>query len=154
MLLAIKWGFPASATCSMIERMKKTLLALVAVLAFTFTASAADFSGKYVTDPAAAPAGGGGGRGGGMATWEFKVSGAALTGSRTQAGRGGGEPTVTKLDDGKVTGDTFSFSVMQAGRGGGDPMKVEYTGKVVGDKLELNFTGGRGPVTTTLVKAP
>jgi opacity protein-like surface antigen len=136
--------------------MKKTLLALAAVIAFCFTASAADFSGKWVNDPAAAPAGGGGGGrgGGGAATYEFKVSGATLTGSISRAGRGGGDPVVTKIDDGKVTGDTFSFSVMQAGRGGGDPMKVEYTGKVAGDKLEITRTTGRGPMTTTLVKAP
>jgi hypothetical protein len=135
--------------------MKKTLLALVAVLSFTFMASAADFSGKYITDPAAAPAGGGGGRGGGGGgTYEFKVSGGTLTGSITRAGRGGGDPTVTPITDGKVTGDTFTFSIMQAGRGGGDPMKVDYTGKVVGDKLEITTDRGRGPMTTTLVKAP
>jgi len=133
--------------------MKKTLLALVAVLAFTFTASAADFSGKWIADPAAAAAGGGGGRGGGGATYEFKVSGSDLTGSITRMGRGG-DPTVTKIDEGKVSGDSFSFSVMQAGRGGADPMKVPYTGKVVGDKLELTFTGGRGEQKVTLVKAP
>jgi opacity protein-like surface antigen len=135
--------------------MKKTLLALVAVLCFTFAASAADFSGKYITDPAAAPAGGGGGRGGGGgATYEFKVAGATLTGSVTRAGRGGGDPTVTPITDGKVTGDTFTFSVMQPGRGGADPTKSDYTGKVVGDKLEITTDRGRGPMTTTLVKAP
>jgi hypothetical protein len=134
--------------------MKKTLLALVAILCFTFAASAADFSGKWVNDPAAAAAGGGGGRGGGGATWEFKVAGTALTGSRTQAGRGGGDPVVTPIADGKVTGDDFTFSIMQAGRGGGDPVKVVYTGKVAGDKLMLNFDMGRGPQSATLVKAP
>lgn len=134
--------------------MKKTLLALAAVLCFTFMASAADFSGKWVPDPAAAAAGGGGGRAGGGGTYEFKVSGSTLTGSVTRPGRGGGEPTVIQIADGKVSGDTFSFSMMQPGRGGGDPTKVEYTGKVVGDKLELNYTGGRGPVTVNLVKAP
>jgi opacity protein-like surface antigen len=135
--------------------MKKTLLALVAILCFTFAASAADFSGKYMPDPSAAPAGGGGGRGrgGGMATYEFKVSGSTLTGSITRMGRGG-DPMVTPIADGKITGDTFTFSIMQAGRGGGDPMKVEYTGKVVGDKLEITTDRGNGPMTTTLVKSP
>lgn len=134
--------------------MKKTLLALVAVLCITFAAAAADFSGKWMPDPAAAPAGGGGGgRGGGGGTYEFKVSGATLTGSISRPGRGGGDPTVTPIADGKVTGDTFSFSVMQPGRGGGDPMKVEYTGKVAGDKLEITTDRGRGPMTTTLIKA-
>jgi hypothetical protein len=135
--------------------MKKTLLALVATLCFTFLASAADISGKWVNDPAAAPAGGGGGRGGGGgATWEFKVAGATLTGSRTQAGRGGGAPTVITIEEGKMSGDTFTFAIMQPGRGGGDPTKVVYTGKVAGDKLELSFDMGRGAQTTTLVKAP
>ncbi|HEY4084371.1 MAG TPA: hypothetical protein VGM43_00470 [Bryobacteraceae bacterium] len=127
--------------------MKKTLLALVAVLALAFAAFAADISGKWGADPSA----GGGGRGG-NATYEFQVSGDTLTGSVSRAGRGGGEPVVTKIEDGKVTGDSFTFSVMQAGRGGGDPMKVVYTGKVNGDKIDLSFTGGRGPVTMTLVK--
>ncbi len=133
--------------------MKRTLLALAAVIAFCFTASAADFSGKWVNDPAAAPAGGGGGRGG-ATTYEFKVAGSTLTGSTSRAGRGGGEPVVTPIADGKVSGDTFTFSITRPGRGGGDPMKVEYTGKVVGDKLEITFMGGQGPITTTLVKAP
>jgi hypothetical protein len=131
----------------------KTLLALVAVLCFTFAASAADFSGKYIRDPAAPAAGGGGGRGGAGATWEFKVAGATLTGSRTAAGRGGGDPV--PIADGKVTGDTFTFSIMNPGRGGGDPTKVVYTGKVVADgKLEITADTGRGPTTTPLVKAP
>lgn len=132
--------------------MKKTLLALVAIACFTFLASAADISGKWVTDPSAA-AGGGGGRGG-MSSWEFKVAGDTLTGSMTRAGRGGGEPTVITIEEGKMAGDSFTFSIMQPGRGGGDPTKVVYTGKVVGDKLELSFDTGRGARTTTLVKAP
>jgi hypothetical protein len=128
----------------------------VAVLAFTFTASAADFSGKWIPDPAAAAAGGGGGRGrgGGGGTYEFKVAGDKLTGSVTTPARGGGEATVIQLADGKVTGDTFTFSVTRPGFNGGDPMKVTYTGKVDGDKLELSFDTGRGARTTTLVKAP
>ena len=125
----------------------------MAVLCFTFMASAADFSGKWVPDPAAAAAGGGRGGGGG-GTYEFKVAGSTLTGSVTRPGRGGGDPTVTPIADGKVSGDTFSFSMMRPGRGGGEATKVEYTGKVVGDKLEITFMGGQGPMTTTLVKAP
>jgi opacity protein-like surface antigen len=137
----------------MIQTMKKTLLALVAILCFTFAASAADISGKWMRDPAAAPAGGGGGRGGGgMQTWEFKVSGTTITGSRTQPGRGGGPDTVITVDEGKMAGDTFTFSIMQPGRGGGDPTKVVYTGKVVAsDKLEISADTGRGPTVTPLV---
>ena len=136
--------------------MKKTLLALVAVLCFTFVASAADISGKWVRDPAAAPAGGGGGGrgGGGGGTYEFKVAGDTLNGTVTTAGRGGGDPTVVTLADGKVTGDTFTFSITRPGRGGGDPTKVVYNGKVSGDKITLSFDMGRGAMETVLVKAP
>jgi hypothetical protein len=141
--------------------MKVTLLALVAVLCLTFTASAADISGKWVTDTSAAPAGGppaggapGGGRGMGMGggTYEFKVSGTKLTGSITRPGRNGGDPTVTQIADGKVSGDTFTFSVSMSM--GGNDMTTVYTGKVVGDKLEISFDmGGRGARTVTLKKA-
>jgi len=135
--------------------MKTTLLALAAILCLTFVASAADISGKWVTDTSAAPAAAPGGRGGGMGagTYEFKVSGDKLTGSLTRAGRGGGDPTTTEFTDGKVTGDTFTFTITQSFNG--NEFKTVYTGKVVGDKLELTFDmGGRGnPRTTTLKKA-
>jgi hypothetical protein len=135
--------------------MKKTLLALAAVLCFTFMASAADISGKWVRDPAAAPAGGGGGRGGGGGgTYEFKVSGSTLNGTVTTPGRQGGDPTVTTIADGKVDGNTFTFSITRPGRGGGDPTKVVYNGKIDGDKLVLSFDMGRGAQETVLVKAP
>jgi hypothetical protein len=156
--------------------MKTTLLALVALLCLTFVASAADISGKWVVDASAAPAGGpgggpggagpgggapggpggpgGGGRmGGGMGggTYEFKVAGSKLTGTVTQQGRGGGDPTVTQISDGKVSGDTFSFSITRTF--GDNEMKIDYTGKIVGDKLELTSEIGRGPRTMTLKKA-
>lgn len=90
---------------------------------------------------------------GGGQTYEFKVSGSKLTGSITRAGRGGGDPVVTQIADGKVSGDTFSFSVTMSM--GGNDMTTAYTGKVVGDKLEITFDmGGRGnPRTVTLKKA-
>jgi hypothetical protein len=135
--------------------MKTALLALVAMLCLTFAASAADISGKWTVDASAAPAAGGqGGRGGGMGagTYEFKVSGTTLTGSITRAGRGGGDPTVTPIADGKISGDTFSFTTTN--NFGGNEMKSAYTGKVVGDKIELSVDfGGRGnPRTITLKK--
>lgn len=148
-------GNPSSLAI-IIPHMKTTLLALVAILCLTFAASAADISGKWVTDTSAAPAaggGGGGGRGFGGGTYEFKVSGSTLTGSITRPGRNGGEPTVTQLADGKVTGDTFTFSVTN--NFGGNEMKVVYNGKVNGDKIELSFDmGGRGTRTINLMKAP
>jgi len=153
-----KWGFPATLSCSMIEPMKKTLLALVAILCFTFAASAADISGKWMRDPNAAPpagGGGGGGRGGGGGgTYEFKVSGTTLSGTVTTPGRGGGDPTVVTIEKGKVDGNSFTFSITRPGRGGGDPTTTVYNGKIDGDKLVLSFDMGRGPQEQVLVKAP
>ena len=95
----------------------------------------------------------GGGRGGmGGGTYEFKVSGTKLTGTITNPGRGGGDPTVTEISDGKIKkDDTFTFSVTRTM--GDNEMTIVYTGKVVGDKLELSFDmGGRGSRTITLKK--
>ncbi len=136
--------------------MKKSLLALVAILCLTFAAQAADISGKWTVDTSAAPAGqgGGGGRGRGMAggTYEFKVSGDTLTGSITTPGFQGGEPQVAQIADGKISGDTFSFTATRSFNG--NEFKSSYTGKVVGDKIELTVDfGGRGnPRTMTLKK--
>lgn len=132
--------------------MKKSLLALVAILSLTFAAHAADISGKWVVDTSAAQAQGGGGRGMGGGTYEFKVSGDTLTGSVSRAGRNGGDPVVTPIADGKITGDTFSFTTTQSF--GGNEFKSTYTGKVNGDKIELTVDfGGRGnPRTQTLKK--
>jgi hypothetical protein len=135
--------------------MKKTLLALVAILCLTFVAQAADISGKWVVDTSAAQAqGGGGGRGRGMGggTYEFKVSGETLTGSITNPGFQGGEPTVSPIADGKISGDSFSFTATRSFNG--NEFKSSYTGKVNGDKIELTVDfGGRGnPRTMTLKK--
>jgi hypothetical protein len=89
----------------------------------------------------------------GAGTYEFKASGATLSGSITRQGRNGGDPTVTPIADGKITGDTFAFTVTQSF--GGNEFKTSYTGKTVGDKIELTFDpGGRGnPQTVTLKKS-
>lgn len=138
--------------------MKKSLLALLAILCLTFAAQAADISGKWVVDTSATPAaqnGGGGRRGGGMGagTYEFKVAGDALTGSITRQGRNGGDPVATPIADGKITGDNFSFTTTQSFNG--NEFKSSYTGKVNGDKIELTVDfGGRGnPRAMTLKKA-
>lgn len=136
--------------------MKKSLLALVAILCLTFAAQAADISGKWVVDASAAPAGGqGGGRGRGMGggTYEFKVSGDTLTGSITTPGFQGGDPTVTPIADGKISGDSISFTATRSFNG--NEFKSSYTGKVNGDKIELTVeVAGRGnPRTMTLKRA-
>src|SRR6185312_6927589 len=119
--------------------MKKTVLALVAILCLTFAVQAADISGKWVVDTSAAPAAqdAGGRRGGGMmrsGTYEFKVSGETLTGAITRQGRNGGDPVATPIADGKISGDTFSFTTTQSF--GGNEFKSTYNGKVAGDKIE------------------
>ena len=117
--------------------MKTTLLALMALLCFSFAASAASVDGKWTAE---------GGRGGPQ-TFTFKADGNNVTGSLTTQ-RGD-----LAIADGKLNGDTLTFSVMQPGRGGGDPMKVTYTGKVSGDSMELTFDRCRGPQTITAKKA-
>ena len=151
-------GNPPAFAIIITSYMETTLLALVAVLCLAFVASAADISGKWSVDASAAPAAGapagGGGRGMGMGggTYEFKVSGAALTGSIARPGFNGGDPTTTPFTDGKITGDAITFTVTN--NFGGNEFKTVYTGKVVGDKIELTFDmGGRGnPRTVTLKK--
>ncbi len=120
--------------------MRTTILALMALLSFSFVAAAADVNGKYTGEMTTQ-------RGPQTVTYTFKTSGATLEGSTT--GRQGETP----IADGKVDGDTITFSITRPGRGGGDPMKVVYTGKVKGDTIELTWDQGRGPQTVTLKKA-
>jgi hypothetical protein len=120
--------------------MKTTLLALLALLCFSFAAAAASVDGKWTAEVQ--------GRGGTQTqTFTFKADGNNVTGSISNM-RGD-----TPIADGKLSGDTLTFSVMMPGRGGGDPMKVTYTGKVSGDSIELTFDRGRGPQTITAKKA-
>ena len=120
--------------------MKTTLLALLALLCFSFAAAAASVDGKWTAEVQ--------GRGGTQTqTFTFKADGNNVTGS---VGTMRGD---TPIADGKLSGDTLTFSVMMPGRGGGDPMKVTYTGKVSGDSIELTFDRGRGPQTITAKKA-
>jgi hypothetical protein len=120
--------------------MKTTLLALLALLCFSFAASAASVDGKWTAEVP--------GRNGTQTnTFTFKADGMNVTGSLTTQ-RGD-----TPIADGKLSGDTVTFSVMLPGRGGGDPVKVTYTGKVSGDSMELTFDRGRGPQTITAKKA-
>jgi hypothetical protein len=104
-------------------------VSIVCVLALfiTFSAVAADVSGKWT---AMVP-----GRGGEpMKTdFTFKVDGDKLTGTTT--GPQGDVP----IKDGKVSGDTISFT--QTLSFGGNDVKLIYKGKVSGD--EIKFTRER-----------
>jgi hypothetical protein len=120
--------------------MKTTLLALLALLTFTFAAAAASVDGKWTAEVQ--------GRNGAQTqTYTFKADGDKVTGSLTTQ-RGD-----TPITDGKLSGDTLTFSVTMPGRGGGPEQKVAYTGKVNGDSMELTFDRGRGPQTVTAKKA-
>jgi hypothetical protein len=58
---------------------------------------------------------------------------------------------VTPIADGKINGDTLSFTTTLSFNG--NDFKSTYTGKVVGDKIELTVDNGRGtPRTMTLKK--
>jgi hypothetical protein len=100
------------------------LVAMIALLALLATAWAADVTGKWV---AQVP-----GRQGATSenTFNFKVDGAALTGTLTTPQ---GESTIS---EGKVNGDEISFVVVR--KFGENEMKTLYKGKVAGD--EIKFT--------------
>jgi len=121
--------------------MKTTLLALMALLCFTFAASAADVTGKWTGQIDA-------GRGPQPFNLELKQAGTALTGAIT-GGRGGDQ----MIDEGKVDGDTITFSTSRPGRDGGAPTVTKYTGKVNGASIDFTREGGRGgPVMFTVKK--
>jgi hypothetical protein len=121
--------------------MKTTLLALMALLCFTFMAVAASVDGKWTAEIP--------GRNGGTqtTTFTFKATGSAVEGTVTTM-RGD-----TPIADGKLDGDTLTFTITRPGRNGGDPTKVTYTGKVKGDSIDFSVDAGRGPQTYTAKKA-
>lgn len=126
--------------CSMIMAdMKTTLLALMAILCFSFVASAASVDGKWTADVP--------GRNGNQTnTFTFKASGDKVEGTvTTQRGD-------TPIADGKLAGDTLTFvTVMNFN---GNERKTSYTGKVKGDSIDFSVDRGRGePVTFTAKKA-
>src|SRR5580658_3539158 len=100
--------------------MKTTLLALLALLCFTFAASAADVTGHWSAEITT-------GRGPQAVTFNFSQSGTGLTG--TVSGGQGGDIMIV---DGKVDGDTITFSTSQPGRDGGAPRVQKYFVKVTG----------------------
>lgn len=75
-------------------------------------------------------------------TYEFQVSGTALTG-KILSNRGG-NPTETPISEGKIAGDTITFTVVRSF--GDNEMKQKYTGKVAGDQITftMEMEGGFG----------
>jgi len=120
--------------------MKRTLLALLAVLCFSIMAFAADVTGKWTAEVP--------GRGGNAqtTTFTFAVSGTTLTGS--VATQRGDQP----ISDGKIDGDKISFK--QNLSFNGNDVTISYTGVVKGDTIEVTRDAGRGgPMTFTAKKA-
>ena len=121
--------------------MRTTLLALMALLSFSFVAAAADVTGKYTAEVP--------GRGGTQTnTFTFKVTGDKVEGTITTMR--GDQP----IEEGKLSGDTLTFSTSRPGRDGGPAMKTTYTGKVKADSIDFSVDRGRGdPQTFTAKKA-
>lgn len=119
--------------------MKTTLLGLMALLCFSFVASAASVDGKWTAEVP--------GRNGTQTnTFTFKSAGAAVEG--TVANMRGDTP----ITSGKLDGDTLTFVVVR--NFNGNEFKSTYTGKVKADAIDFTVDNGRGtPVTFTAKKA-
>ena len=102
--------------------MKKWLLILTAI--FAFTASAADVTGNWKATAD-------GPNGSMERTFTFKVDGSKLTGETTSSMMG--KSTIT---DGKVDGDNVTFTINVKFQD--TEMKLNYKGKVTGN--EIHFT--------------
>lgn len=119
--------------------MKRFLVALSALLCFSFIAAAADVTGKWTADIP--------GRNGNTQTTTItlKADGAKLDGSVSNP-RGD-----SPIADGKVDGDNISFTVTRQTQNG--DQKIMYKGVVKGDTIDFSTEGGRGPQTFTAKKA-
>jgi hypothetical protein len=112
-----------------------TALAILAMLAFTLCA--ADVNGKWKAETK--------GPDGEARTsiFTFKVDGEKLTGTVGSA-RGDAE-----ISEGKVSGDEISFAVVR--NMGGNEMKIQYTGKVAGNEIQMKMTFPGGDRTMEMV---
>ena len=108
--------------------MRKIGLAVLLFSLSAVAAMAADFNGKWTADVQ-------GRNGTQTVTFDFQVSGSALTGKvTTQRG-------ATDITDGKGDGDNISFTQVMNMQG--NQMKVTYTGKAEGADT-INFTRQMG----------
>ena len=117
----------------------RTIVVFMLVAVFASLAVAADVTGKWV---AQVPGRQGQTR---EVTFTFKAEGDKLTG--TMSGRQGAE---IPISDGKITGDTISFTVTMTF--GDNTIKQNYTGKVVGDEIQMKREGGQGPAREFVAK--
>ena len=114
----------------------------VAVLAFLFalTALAADITGTW-KGTAETP------MGTIERTFVFKQDGTKLTGETSSNMFG-----KSAIDDGKVDGDNISFTVTISYQG--NDVKINYTGKVIGDEIKFHVESPAGPVDYVVKKQP
>lgn len=134
--------------------MKRALFIVTAIVYVAFAAQAADISGKWWVDTSAETAGQGG-RGGSVqgGEFDFQISGGELTGSASAAGPHG-QWMLVPIADGRITADTLSFTVTRKDMNGHD-YQSRYTGKVVGDRIELTLDdGGSGNPRSLTLKRP
>jgi hypothetical protein len=118
--------------------MKRTLLAVLALLSFSFLALAADVTGKWTAEVQ--------GRNGAQTqTFTLKQTGGTVTGA---IAGGRGDQAIT---EGKVDGDKISFVTVMNIQG--NEIKATYTGVVKGDTIEFSVDRGRGPQTIVAKKA-
>ena len=116
---------------------RKLGIAVLLLVMGSVAALAADFNGKWTADVP--------GRNGTQpVTFDFKVSGAALTGKVTTA-RGDSD-----ISDGKVDGDTITFT--QTMNMNGNDMKMTYTGKADGDTIKFSRQTGDRPAAEFVAK--
>jgi hypothetical protein len=130
--------------------MRKSLLALVALLVVPSLAFAQAAAGKWMGETQ--------GRGGTQqVTLQLKVDGGNVMGTFQQ-----GEQEAAEISNGKVVdANTITFSRMLPGRGGGEGFTINYTGAISGSEMTLTREapeggggrgGGRGGGPITLKK--
>ncbi len=117
---------------------RSLFIVLSCLLALSALCVAADLTGKWT---AQVPGRDGQTR---ETTFDLKAAGATLTG--TMSGRG--EPT--PIADGKIEGDAISFTVTRTM--GDNTVKLNYTGKVVGDEIQMKRQGGQGEPISFVAK--
>ena len=116
-----------------LQDMRKSLLALVALLVVPSLAFAQAAAGKWMGETQ--------GRGGTQqVTLQLKVDGGNVMGTYQQ-----GEQAAAEISNGKVVdASTITFSRTVAGRDGGEGFTINYTGTIKGSEMTLTREGGRG----------
>jgi hypothetical protein len=116
---------------------RKVLVAVLFLALGSLAAVAADFNGKWTAEVQ--------GRNGTQTlTFDFHVTGAALTGKVTTPR---GDMDIT---NGKVDGDNISFD--QTMNMNGNAMTMSYTGKADGDTIKFSRKAGDRPATEFVAK--